>query len=88
MATHPSILSWRVLWTEEPDGLQSMGSQKSQDTTEQLTHVVKSVGLTVPGLVKSTLRARLCRIWLLKRRMQTLCRYSGVICRGQRRDGW
>ena len=30
MATHSSILAWRILWTEEPGGLQSMGSQKSQ----------------------------------------------------------
>ena len=29
MATHSSILAWRISWTEEPDGLQSMGSQKS-----------------------------------------------------------
>ena len=28
MATHFRILAWRILWTEEPDGLQSMGSQK------------------------------------------------------------
>ena len=28
MATHSSILSWRIPWTEEPDGLQSMGSQR------------------------------------------------------------
>ena len=27
MATHSSILAWRVPWTEEPNGLQSMGSQ-------------------------------------------------------------
>ena len=27
MATHSSILSWRVTWTEEPGGLQSMGLQ-------------------------------------------------------------
>ena len=30
MATHPSILAWRIPWTEEPDGLQSMGVAKSQ----------------------------------------------------------
>ena len=29
MATHSSILAWRISWTEEPGGLQSMGSQKS-----------------------------------------------------------
>ena len=28
MATHSSILSWRTPWTEEPGGLQSMGSQR------------------------------------------------------------
>ena len=32
MATHSSILAWRIPWTEEPDGLQSMGSKES-DTT-------------------------------------------------------
>ena len=28
MATHSSIFAWRIPWTEEPDGLQSMGSQR------------------------------------------------------------
>ena len=28
MATHSSIVAWRIPYTEEPDGLQSMGSQK------------------------------------------------------------
>ena len=28
MATHSSILSWRIPWTEEPGGLQSVGSQR------------------------------------------------------------
>ena len=28
MATHCSILAWKISWTEEPGGLQSMGSQK------------------------------------------------------------
>ena len=28
MATHSSILAWRTRWTEEPDGLQSMGSRR------------------------------------------------------------
>ena len=29
METHPSILAWRIPWTEEPGGVQSMGSQKN-----------------------------------------------------------
>ena len=28
MATHSSILVWKIPWTEEPDGLQSMGLQR------------------------------------------------------------
>ena len=30
MAAHSSILAWRIPWTEEPGGLQSMGVAKSQ----------------------------------------------------------
>ena len=37
MATHSSIFAWRIPWTEEPGGLQSMGSQELE-TTERLTH--------------------------------------------------
>jgi len=33
MATHSSILAWRIPWTEEPGGLQSMG-RKESDMTE------------------------------------------------------
>ena len=32
-----SILAWKIPWTEEPGGLQSMGLQES-DTTERLNH--------------------------------------------------
>ena len=35
MATHSSILAWRIPWTEEPDRLQSRGWKES-DTTERL----------------------------------------------------
>ena len=28
MATHPGVLVWRIPWTEEPGGLQSMASQR------------------------------------------------------------
>ena len=36
MATHSSILAWRIPWEEEPGTLQSMG-HKELDMTEQLT---------------------------------------------------
>ena len=28
MSTHSSVIAWRIPWTEEPGGLQSMGSQR------------------------------------------------------------
>ena len=37
LATHSSILAWRLPWTEGPGRLQSTGSQES-DTTERLNH--------------------------------------------------
>ena len=35
MATPSNILDWKIPWTEEFGGLESMGSQKESDTTEQ-----------------------------------------------------
>ena len=44
MATHSSILAWKIPWTEEPGGLQSMGSQKSWNNwatnTSTSTHLM------------------------------------------------
>ena len=37
MATHSSILAWRIPWTEEPGWLQSLESQEA-DMSEQLKH--------------------------------------------------
>ena len=28
MATHSSVVAWKIPWTEDPDGLQSMGQQR------------------------------------------------------------
>ena len=41
MATHSGILAWRIPWTEEPNGLHSMGLQRV-DPTECLTGVMRS----------------------------------------------
>ena len=41
MATHSSILAWKIPWTEEPGRLQSIGSQSRtqlNDFTHSLTH--------------------------------------------------
>ena len=47
MATHYSILTWRIPWSEEPGGLKSMGSQtvrhvgETQFSSVQLLHCVQ-----------------------------------------------
>ena len=38
MATPSNILDWKIPWTEEFVGLESMGSQRESDTTEQLNN--------------------------------------------------
>ena len=38
VATHSSILAWRIPWTEEPGGLQSLGSQRVRHSWETNTH--------------------------------------------------
>ena len=40
MATHSSILAWRIPWTEEPGGLQSMGLQGAGHDWSDLAHTV------------------------------------------------
>ena len=41
MATHSSTLAWRIPWTEEPGGLQSIRVEKSQTLLKRLsTHTV------------------------------------------------
>ena len=44
MATHSSILAWKIPWTEESGGPQSMGSQESE-MTEGLNHLNYHQGL-------------------------------------------
>ena len=45
MGTHPSILAWRIPWTEKPGGLQFMGWQKRQMQLKQLSTTLLRVVL-------------------------------------------
>ena len=48
MATHSSIFAWRIPWTEEPGGLQSMGSQsRTRLSNFTHTHTMKNCLYTV-----------------------------------------
>ena len=42
MATHSSVLAWRIPWTEEPGGLQSTGSQRVGTTEHMETFLSES----------------------------------------------
>ena len=53
MATHSSILSWRIPWTEEPGGLQFTGS-KELDTTEVTRLTIKVKEAEVGRLSRTT----------------------------------
>ena len=59
MTTHFNILAWEMPWTEEPGGLQPMGSQES-DTTERLNYHPHHWGwmssTTAPSAVVPTLK--------------------------------
>ena len=50
MATHSSVLGWRISWTEEPGGLQSMGlkdwTRLKQLSMHALDSKVKNVAFT------------------------------------------
>ena len=59
MATHSSILAWRIPWTEEPGGLQGMGSQKSQTRLGDKT--TTRIGLNA-ARVSEILLALLCLV--------------------------
>ena len=50
MATHSCILAWKIQWTEEPGGLQSMGSQRvGHDRATIHTHTHR--GHMCPALI-------------------------------------
>ena len=48
MATHSSILAWKIPWTEELGGLQSMGLQRV-DMTERLQLLTHSYSVVSEG---------------------------------------
>ena len=68
MATHSSILAWRIPWTEEPGGLQSMGSQRVRHdlVTKQQLPTYRSNALFLWGSGKSS--------WMEKEKGLVHCR--------------
>ena len=55
MATHSSILAWRIPWTEEPGGYSPRGLKQS-DTTERLHSLTHSLYIPFPTR---------CSVWVI-----------------------
>ena len=64
MAMDSSILAWRIPWTEEPGGLQSMGLQRvrhdqaSNTHTHTHTHTEMADAIEIPHLIASSILLR------------------------------
>ena len=56
MATHSSILAWKIPWTEEPGRLQSMGLQswtRLSNSTSSVLDITTNVGPSIPSFLLS-----------------------------------
>ena len=51
MATHSSILAWEIPWTEEPGGLQSLGSERVGHNSATNTHFKQLDSVLGPSLI-------------------------------------
>jgi len=54
MATHSRILAWRILWTEEPGGLQSMRSQRVRHSWATFSYISLSTHFIYPFVFQKT----------------------------------
>ena len=85
MATHSSILAWRILWAEKPGRLQSMGLQKSQTwlsnyTTESLFYTPET-NITLQINYPSTLKT--CRFLFSKEGLKNFSHKRNLSAVGQ-----
>ena len=73
MATYSSILAWENLWTEEPEGLQSMGSQKVEyklvTKQQQIQSVIEEVFpfITTKSIMAKVNCLSFTEVWSLRR---------------------
>ena len=58
MATHSSILAWRIPWTEEPGGLHSPWGRKESDTTERLHFQDRKEATEPKDMTKETIKPK------------------------------
>ena len=63
MATHSSILAWRIPWTEEPGGLQSVESQRVRHDRATNTHTHTHTRLTLSVVCKQEHNNKKTTLW-------------------------
>ena len=85
MATHSSILAWRIPWIEEPHGLQSMGVTRSlghNRVTEQLMEkrLVVASGGEEEGRMELEVRVSRCELLFTEWRDNRILPYSTGTC--------
>ena len=66
MVTHSSILAWRTPWTQEPDGLQSMGSRLSTAHNSVLCQSQSSPSFSLLGIYKYAIHFKVFSVFPLK----------------------
>ena len=69
MATHSSALAWKIPWTEEPGGLQSMGLQR-------VTSLFTYIGSFIQLLNLSSIYPLICSLLILPSTHQSSCFFS------------
>ena len=82
MATHSSVLAWRIPWTEEPGGLQSIGSQRVRCDRSDSIHIPQTcppedrkLGINTPTLFSCPQGCSHSCAW---------CLCTWVCCKGRR----
>ena len=60
MASHSSTLAWKIPWTEEPGGLQSMGLQML--ARDSVTNTLEAVGLWASHVISLCLSFLICKM--------------------------
>ena len=63
MATHSSILAWKIPWTEEPGGLQSRGLQRVRhDRVTEHTHTHGLIKLVICTFLEEDSATLICQL--------------------------
>ena len=75
MATHSSILAWRIPWTEKPGRLQSMGSQRVRHdwATNTCAHLLRTAIFL--SQIRPHLSLKSCKSWILVISIRMPCRH-------------